>query len=149
MLEMLWGLPMPHTKRSLLVRPIGEQQDGLFSRRHLRIDYVRPGTRTYPAYGRIQSVEEFRSSYGLAPNYRQKLTAGPLEVTAVGPDGEERAIELPIIRSSSRIVSAAAFIKRWAASSTDRRILAWRRGSDKTITVATPAALTGCIWLKK
>jgi CTP synthase (UTP-ammonia lyase) len=39
-------------------------------------------------------VEEFRSSYGLAPNYRQKLTAGPLEVTAVGPDGEERVVEL-------------------------------------------------------
>jgi CTP synthase (UTP-ammonia lyase) len=39
-------------------------------------------------------VEEFRSSYGLAPHYRQKLTAGPLEVTAVGPDGDERAIEL-------------------------------------------------------
>jgi len=39
-------------------------------------------------------VEEFRSSYGLAPNYRQKLTAGPLEVTAVGPDGEARAVEL-------------------------------------------------------
>jgi len=55
---------------------------------------VRPETRIYPAYGRIQSVEEFRSSYGLAPNYRQKLTAGPLEVTAVGPDDEERAIEL-------------------------------------------------------
>jgi CTP synthase (UTP-ammonia lyase) len=72
----------------------GEQQDGLFSRRHLRIDYVRPGTRIYHAYGRIQSVEEFRSSYGLAPNYRQKLTAGPLEVTAVGSDDEERAIEL-------------------------------------------------------
>ena len=48
----------------------------------------------YHTYGRIQSVEEFRSSYGLAPNYRQKLTAGPLQVTAVGPDGEERAIEL-------------------------------------------------------
>jgi hypothetical protein len=39
-------------------------------------------------------VEEFRSSYGLAPNYRQKLTAGPLEVTTVGPDGEARAVEL-------------------------------------------------------
>ena len=39
-------------------------------------------------------MEEFRSSYGLAPNYRQKLTSGPLEVTAVGPDDEERAIEL-------------------------------------------------------
>jgi CTP synthase (UTP-ammonia lyase) len=39
-------------------------------------------------------VEEFRSSYGLAPNYRQKLTAGPLEVTAVGPDDEERVVEL-------------------------------------------------------
>src|SRR6476619_5681136 len=73
---------------------LGEQQDGLFSRRHLRIDYVRPGTRIYHAYGRIQSVEEFRSSYGLAPNYRQKLMAGSLEVTAVGPDDDERAIEL-------------------------------------------------------
>lgn len=39
-------------------------------------------------------MEEFRSSYGLAPNYRQKLTAGPLEVTAVGPDDEERVVEL-------------------------------------------------------
>ena len=59
-----------------------------------RIDYVRPGTRIYHAYGRIQSVEEFRSSYGLVPNYRQKLTTGPLEVTAVGPDDDERAAEL-------------------------------------------------------
>jgi len=54
-------------------------------------------------------VEEFRSNYGLAPNYRQKLTAGPLEVTAVAPDDEERAVELPIIRSSSRHCFCCSF----------------------------------------
>ena len=85
-------------------------------------------------------MEEFRSSYGLAPNYRQKLTAGPLEVTAVGPDGEERVIEL---RDHPFFVATLFLLQLY------RRILAWRCGSDKTITVATPAALTGCIWLKK
>ncbi len=55
---------------------------------------IRPGTRTYNAYGRIQSVEQFRCSYGLAPSYQQQIIAGALEVTAVGPDGEVRAIEL-------------------------------------------------------
>jgi hypothetical protein len=80
-------------------------------------------------------MEEFRSSYGLAPNYRQKLTAGPLEVTAVGPDDEDRAIEL-----SDHPFFVATFCRSF------RRILAWRCGRDKTMTVATRAPLTGCIW---
>jgi CTP synthase (UTP-ammonia lyase) len=56
---------------------------------------IRRATRTHQAYGRrIKSVEAFRCSFGLAPNYRQKLMASALEVTAVGPDGEARAFAL-------------------------------------------------------
>jgi CTP synthase (UTP-ammonia lyase) len=70
---------MPHMKRLLLVRRIWSSASWPV---------------LYNAYGRIQSVEQFRCSYGLAPGYQQEITAGALEVTAVGPDGEVRAIEL-------------------------------------------------------
>jgi CTP synthase (UTP-ammonia lyase) len=56
---------------------------------------IRSGTRTEEFYGKAEATEQFRCSYGLAPEYRRQIAASELQVTAVGPDDEARVVELP------------------------------------------------------
>jgi CTP synthase (UTP-ammonia lyase) len=56
--------------------------------------FIRSGTRTEEFYGK-EATEQFRCSYGLAPEYRRQIAANELQVTAVGPDDEARVVELP------------------------------------------------------
>jgi CTP synthase (UTP-ammonia lyase) len=56
---------------------------------------IRPGTRTEKFYGKAEAAEQFRCSYGLSPEYRTQIAASELQVAAVGPEGEARALELP------------------------------------------------------
>jgi CTP synthase (UTP-ammonia lyase) len=56
---------------------------------------IQSGTRTEEFYGKAEATEQFRCSYGLAPEYHGQITANDLQVAAVGPDGEARVLELP------------------------------------------------------
>jgi CTP synthase (UTP-ammonia lyase) len=57
--------------------------------------FIRSGTRTEEFYGKAEATEQFRCSYGLAPEYRRQIGSSELQVTAVGPDDEARVVELP------------------------------------------------------
>ena len=56
--------------------------------------FIRSGTRTEEFYGKAEATEQFRCSYGLAPEYQRQIAASKLQVTAVGPDDEARVVEL-------------------------------------------------------
>lgn len=47
------------------------------------------------AYGTPSFNEGYRCRFGLNPDFLDALTAGPLTVSATGPGGEARALELP------------------------------------------------------
>ncbi len=55
---------------------------------------ILPGTRLFDAYGREESAEEFFCNYEVNERYRGALEASGLRVSAVGPAGEVRAVEL-------------------------------------------------------
>lgn len=52
------------------------------------------GSRLQRAYRSDRSVEGYRCSYGLSPNLAQTLMDGPLQITAIDPQGDVRALEL-------------------------------------------------------
>lgn len=54
----------------------------------------RPESRLRAAYGTDEAREGYRCRYGLNPEFRDALTAGPLRVAAEDEDGEVRAVEL-------------------------------------------------------
>jgi CTP synthase (UTP-ammonia lyase) len=53
-----------------------------------------PGSRIAAAYGVSEATEGYRCRYGLNPEFRSALLAGPLRASAEDEDGEVRAIEL-------------------------------------------------------
>jgi CTP synthase (UTP-ammonia lyase) len=56
---------------------------------------IAQGTLTHRAYGKEESTEQFRCSYGLNPEYLETITQSGLRISGVGPDGEARIVELP------------------------------------------------------
>jgi CTP synthase (UTP-ammonia lyase) len=56
--------------------------------------YLKPGSRLHRAYGRDTSTEAYRCSYGINPDFRAAVTAGPLTVTAWDDGDEVRGLEL-------------------------------------------------------
>ncbi len=57
-----------------------------------------PGSLTRSLYQEDEALEQFACNYGLNPLYRDQLIQGELRVSALGPEGEVRAIELPAHR---------------------------------------------------
>ena len=55
---------------------------------------VVPGTLAHQAYGKEETVEQFRCSYSINPTYRDAVEDGALKVAGLGPDGEVRVVEL-------------------------------------------------------
>lgn len=53
-----------------------------------------PGSRIALAYGVGETIEGYRCRYGLNPEFRAQLTAGPLRSAADDETGEVRAVEL-------------------------------------------------------
>lgn len=53
-----------------------------------------PGTRIASAYGVNETTESYRCRYGLNPEFRAALVAGPLKAVADDETGEVRAVEL-------------------------------------------------------
>ncbi len=53
-----------------------------------------PGSRIAAAYGVEHATEGYRCRYGLNPEFRAELTAGPLHASADDAAGEVRAVEL-------------------------------------------------------
>jgi CTP synthase (UTP-ammonia lyase) len=53
-----------------------------------------PGSRLARAYGRVETVEEYHCSYGLAPGLERRLADAGFAVAARDPAGEVRALEL-------------------------------------------------------
>jgi CTP synthase (UTP-ammonia lyase) len=56
---------------------------------------VVPGSLLHKIYGADSIRETYHCSYGLNPDYLQRLTDGGLCVGVTGPSGEARAFELP------------------------------------------------------
>lgn len=54
-----------------------------------------PGSRLALAYGTPSFDEGYRCRFGLNPDFLDALIAGPLAVSATGPGGDARALELP------------------------------------------------------
>jgi CTP synthase (UTP-ammonia lyase) len=52
------------------------------------------GTRIAAAYGADEATEEYLCSYGVNPDFRASLTAGPLRESARDDTGDLRAVEL-------------------------------------------------------
>jgi CTP synthase (UTP-ammonia lyase) len=55
---------------------------------------VLPGTTTAQAYGREESQEAFRCTFGLNPRYRERILGEDLRAAGVDEDGEVRVVEL-------------------------------------------------------
>ena len=55
---------------------------------------VLPGSLAHRAYGRDEVTEQFACSYGLNPQFREKVGKGKLKITGVDVEGEARIVEL-------------------------------------------------------
>ncbi len=53
-----------------------------------------PGSLVHRAYGQEEVTEQFACSYGLNPQFRDKVEKGQLKITGVGLDGEVRVVEV-------------------------------------------------------
>ena len=53
-----------------------------------------PGSLVHRAYGREEVTEQFACSYGLNPQFREKVGTGKLKITGVDVEGEARIVEL-------------------------------------------------------
>jgi CTP synthase (UTP-ammonia lyase) len=54
-----------------------------------------PGTRAAEIYQVDQALKPFYCSYGINPQYRERLVASGLVISGEGEDGEPRVLELP------------------------------------------------------
>ncbi len=59
---------------------------------------IAPGTLAYRSYGKEISTEQFRCNFGLNPDYWETISRSGLKISAVGPEGEARIVELPTHR---------------------------------------------------
>ena len=55
---------------------------------------IKPGSGAYQAYGQQEVTEQFRCSYGLNPQFRDKVDSGKLKITGIDLEGGVRIIEL-------------------------------------------------------
>lgn len=55
---------------------------------------ILPGSLLHRAYKRDEVTEQFACSYGLNPQFRDKVAKGQLKTTGVDLDGEVRAVEV-------------------------------------------------------
>ncbi len=53
-----------------------------------------PGSLAGSLYGATEAHEQYRCSFGLNPDYRDRLLDGDLRASGLGPDGEVRIAEL-------------------------------------------------------
>ena len=67
---------------------------------------IAPGSLAYKAYGQREVTEQFSCNYGFNPHFRDKIAAGKLRITGVGPDEEIRIVEL----SDRRFYVATLFL---------------------------------------
>jgi len=85
--------------RNYIIRPVAcpvpNRADGAPKLSGLCKVRIRPGTRLFDIYGREEAGEEYFCNYEVNPRYAQALEAAGLRVSAVGEDGEIRAVELP------------------------------------------------------
>jgi CTP synthase (UTP-ammonia lyase) len=56
---------------------------------------VLPGSLAYQAFGKAETVEEFRCNYGFNRAYQDTLAAAGLKITGIDANGEARIVELP------------------------------------------------------
>ncbi len=56
--------------------------------------HFEPGSRLAKIYGSITANEEYHCSFGLNPQYADRLTIGPMKVAARDEEGSVRAVEL-------------------------------------------------------
>jgi CTP synthase (UTP-ammonia lyase) len=56
--------------------------------------HFEPGSRLAKIYGRETANEEYHCSYGLNPEYAERLKSGPLKIAARDDEGSVRAVEL-------------------------------------------------------
>ena len=56
---------------------------------------IESGSLLHAIYGRDEVNEEYFCNYEVNPEYETKLQAAGLRITARGPQGEARAVELP------------------------------------------------------
>jgi CTP synthase (UTP-ammonia lyase) len=71
-----------------------------------------PGTLAHQAYGKRETVEQFRCSYGINPAYRDAIEDGTLRVAGLDPEGEVRIVEL----SGHRFFIATLFLPQLSSS---------------------------------
>jgi CTP synthase (UTP-ammonia lyase) len=71
-----------------------------------------PGTLAHQAYGKEDTMEQFRCSYGINPAYRDTIEGGALRVAGIGPDREIRIVEL----SGHRFFIATLFLPQLSLS---------------------------------
>lgn len=55
---------------------------------------VKQGSCAYQAYGQQEVTEQFHCSYGLNPQFRDKVDSGQLKITGVDLEGGARIVEL-------------------------------------------------------
>ncbi len=55
---------------------------------------IAPGSVAYQAYGKQETIEDYRCNFGLNPPYRNQISKGPLVVTGVGTNDAVRIVEL-------------------------------------------------------
>lgn len=75
---------------------------------------IRAGTFARRAYGREESVEEFRCNYGLNPAYRERFNGTTLQVSGVDADSQVRIVELP----DRRFFMGSLFLPQLSSSPT-------------------------------
>ena len=56
---------------------------------------ISPETIAHRAYGRDQTIEQFRCNFGLSQKYLPQFSKGSLKITGTDNAGEARIIELP------------------------------------------------------
>ena len=59
---------------------------------------IRPGTKAFDAYGRLNTTERYYCNFGLNPAYVEQLDHAGLVVSGVDQDGEVRIVEHPTLR---------------------------------------------------
>lgn len=92
--ESVWGVDAAHAEtdpgaKNLVIAPLMCALVEVKGSLHLE-----PKSRLAKIYGRETATEEYHCSYGLNPEYADRLKSGPLKVAARDEEGSVRAVEL-------------------------------------------------------